>query len=190
MAKINKTNITIQSECYSVETFKTTCKVIDLRKEYPNSLLVDEASEAKYAVVSDLSEEDLTNIEELEAYKPFVVITPEYEVIRESINNNERERKRDSLYHDSFAVDDERVSTSVLSPAATAESNYTINHILDEIRGLPGLQGRRLYQKVILGLSVEEIAYRDGVTISSVYESLRKAKDSIHRVFESEEVAI
>ena len=167
----------------------TEFTIIDLHKEYPNILPINKTSEARYAVVSNRSEADLITINELKAYIPFVVISPEmHEVFRESHNNNERERKRNAIYHDVFAIDDERASTPILSPAAIAESNYTYNHILDEIRQLPGLQGRRLYQRYVLDLSVEEIAKMDGVSISTVYESIRKAKDTIHNVFITEGV--
>ena len=173
----------------SIVTNSITCEIIDLRKEYPNSLLANEASEANYAVVSDLSAEELTAVEELKSFEPYVVITSEmYDVIKESNRNNERELKRSKLYHDIYAIDDETVSTQLLSPDAIAESNYTYAHILDEIRRLPGAQGRRLYQRYILGLSVEEIVERDDKKISAVYESLRKAKNTIHKVFVDEGV--
>lgn len=163
--------------------------VIDLRKEYPNLLPESDTTEAKHAVVSDLSEEELTAVEELKRFEPYVVITSEmYDVIKESNNNNERERKRNSLYHDLYAIDDERVYTRLISPDTIAESNYVHNHILDEIRLLPGLQGRRLYQRYVLDLSVEEIAKMDGVSISTVYECIRKAKVAIHNVFIAEGV--
>lgn len=173
----------------SIVTNSITCEIIDLRKEYPNSLLGNEAVEVKFAVVSDLSAEELATVEELKEYIPFVVISPEmHEVIKESNRNNARERKRDFLYHDVFAIDDERATTTLLSPDTIAESNYVHNHILDEIRLLPGLQGRRLYQRYVLDLSVEEIAKMDGVSISTVYECIRKAKVAIHNVFIAEGV--
>ena len=190
MAKTITTSITIQNDCLSNETVKMTCKIIDLRQEYPNSLLANKASEAKYAVVSNLSAEELIAVEELKCFEPYVVITSEmYDVIKESNRNDEREQKRRKLYHDIYALDDEMVSTQLLSPDAIAESNYTYEHILNEIRRLPGLQGRRFYQRYVLGLSVETIAKSAGVGISTVYESLRKAKNAIHNVFLDEEVA-
>ena len=189
MAKTITTNRTIYDECAIKAAFKTTCTIIDLHKEYPNSFPESNSTEAKYAIVSDLSVEELTTVEDLKRFEPYVVISSEmYDVIKESNRNNERERKRNALYHDVFAIDDERVSTQLISPDTIAESNYTYEHILSEIRLLPGVQGRRLYQRCVLGLSVVEIAKRDGVSTYTVYESLRKAKDTIHKVFITEGV--
>lgn len=162
--------------------------VINLTKEYKGDHPY--SGDVIYGVISNLSEEDLTTIEELKPYMPFVVISTEmYEVIRESNNNDERECKRDALYHDSYAINDERVSTLVIDPSKEAESNYTYNHILEAIMKLPKLHGRRFYQRYILELSVKDISTIENKDESTIYESLRKSKKVIHSVFVEEGVA-
>lgn len=160
-------------------------EVIDLSKEYTGALPYSD--NIKFAIVSDdKSVEELSTIEELKAYSPFVVITSEmYEVIKDSKKNDAREQKRGSLYHDVYAIEDERVPAAPLSdPAIIAESDETYKHIINEMLKLPGLQGRRMYQHYVLGLSVEEIATAEGVAAISVYQSLQRAKKAMHKVFE------
>ena len=131
------------------------------------------------------SQEDLEAIEELKAYSPFVVITSEmHEVMRDSNNNNAREHMRESLHHDVYAIEEDRVPIDPLSdPAAISESNDTYKHIINEMLKLPGLQGRRMYQHFVLGFSVEEIANAEGVAAVSVYQSIQRAKKAMHKVF-------
>ena len=161
-----------------------TLEVIDLTKEYAGALPYTD--NIKYAIVSDdKSEEDFAAIDELKAYSPFVVITSEmYEVIRDGNNNDAREHMREFLFHDAYAIEDDRVPSSPLSdPADIAESDDTYKHIIEEMLKLPGLQGRRMYQHYVLGLSVEEIADAEGVTAIAVYRSIKRAKKAMHKVF-------
>ena len=163
---------------------KLSIEVIDLKKEYTGALPYTD--NIKYAIVSDdKSEEDLAAIEELKTYSPFVVITSEmYEVIRDGKNNDAREHMREFLYHDVYAIEDERVPLAPLSdPAAISESNDTYKHIIDEMMKLPGHQGRRMYQHYVLGFSLEEIAKKEGVSAVAVFYSIERAKKAMHKVF-------
>ena len=159
-------------------------EVIDLKKEYTGALPYTD--NIKYAIVSDdKNEEELASIKELKAYIPFVVITSKmYEVMRDSNNNNAREHMRESLHHDVYAIEEDRVPIDPLSdPAAISESNDTYKHIIEEMLKLPGRQGRRMYQHYVLGLTVEEIAKAEGVAAVSVYQSIQRAKKALHKVF-------
>ncbi len=168
----------ISSSTYSNNDYK----VIKLAKEYDNY-----TGEEKYAIITDLSEEEL-NLrykDELEKYRPFVILSQEmYSVILESNRNDEREHKRAYRCHDAFAIDDERAALEANSdPAIIAESDDTYNHIINEMMKLPGRQGQRLYQHYVLGFSIDEIAASEGITAASVYESLSRAKKAMHKVF-------
>ena len=91
--------------------------VLDLKKEYRGALPYTD--KVKYAIVSDLSEEELASVEVLNKYRPYVVITTAmYNVIRESNQNDEREHKRAYRYHDAFAIDDERAPEAIDSDQA------------------------------------------------------------------------
>ena len=167
-----------------IELNNLTIEVIDLSRE--NAGAFPYSDEIKFAIVSDdRSEEELASIEELKAYSPFVVITSEmFKVMKESTRNDSREHKRDSLYHDVYAIEDEKAPVSPLSdPADIAESDDTYKHIIDEMLKLPGLQGRRMYQHYVLGFSVEEIAKAEGSAPVSVYQSIQRAKKAMYKVF-------
>lgn len=165
-----------------ISTFMKDCKVLNLAKEYEGY-----TGEEKYAIITDLSEEELNLCfkEELEKYRPYVILsTKMYAAILESNRNDKREYQRAYRYHDAYAIDDERAPLDTSSdPAIIAESDDTYNHIINEIFKLPGRQGQRLYQHFVLGLSIDEIAAADGVTAASVYESLSRAKKAIRTVF-------
>ena len=167
-----------------IELNNITIEVIDLAREYAGAFPY--SGEIKFAIVSDdKSEEELASIEELKAYSPFVVITSEmFKVMKDSKRNDSREHKRDYLYHDVYAIEDERAPVAPLSdPAEIAESDDTYKHIIDEIRKLPGLQGRRVYLHYVKGLTVEEISAAEGVSPVSVYQSIQRAKKALHKVF-------
>ena len=168
-----------------------TIEVIDLTREYTGALPYSD--NIKYAIVSDdKSEEELATIKELKAYLPFVVITSKmYEVMKDSKRNDSREHKRDFLFHDSFALDDERVPAAPHSdPAYIAESDETYNHIINEMLKLPGRQGQRMYQHYVLGFSIDEIAEAEGVKPIAVYKSIQRAKKAMHKVFVESEVSV
>ncbi len=166
-------------------TFSEVCKVINLKKEYNGA--TSYVGSERFAIVTDLTEAELESAfhQDLIPYHPFVIITPEmYKVITESTRNDEREHKREFLYHDVYAIEDERIPSAPLSdPADIAESNDTYKHIIEEMLKLPGLQGRRMYQHYVQGLTIEEIASAEGVATISVYQSIQRAKKAMHKVF-------
>ena len=68
-------------------------RVIDLKKEYGDSF----QGEEKYAVISDLTKEELLSAynEELKPYMPFCVVKPKmFEVFSESIKDGKRRRNQ------------------------------------------------------------------------------------------------
>ena len=167
-------------------------KVIDLVKEYSGA--TPYCGEERYGIVTDLTDTELIAkyAEALAPYKPYVLLSSEmYEVIKEGNRNESRESKRDYLYHDVFALDDERVPTAPHSdPASIAESEETYNHIINEMLKLPGRQGQRMYQHYVLGFSIDEIAEAEGVKPIAVYKSIQRAKKAMHKVFVESEVSV
>lgn len=173
-------------------TFMEACKVIDLAKEYSGA--TPYSGKERYAIVTDLTESELNAnySTDLAPYRPYVLLSPEmYEVIKESHRNDSRETKRDFLYHDSFALDDERVPIAPHSdPASIAESDDTYKHIINEMLKLPGRQGHRMYQHYVLGFSLEEIARKEGVSAVAVFRSIERAKKAMHKVFVESGVSV
>ncbi len=175
----------MENELSTNVTFTEACKVIDLAKIYAGA--TPYCGKEHYGIVSDLTETELNAkyAEAIAPYKPYVLLSPEmYEVIKDGNRNDSRETKRDYLYHDVFALDDERVPAAPHSdPAYMAESDETYRHIIHEMLNLPGRQGHRMYQHYVLGFSIDEIAKAEGVKAIAVYKSIERAKKTMHKVF-------
>lgn len=161
-------------------------KVIDLTIEYAGATAF--VGTERYAIVTDLSEEDLTSSfgQQLEPYKPYVIISREmYRVMQETHRNDSRERWREMFCHDSFAFDMEKLPIDwEADPALICESLQTVEYILAKMMELPEHQGLRLYDRYIIGYSLQEIAHKEGVSKGSVRKSVQKGKLKIHRIFE------
>ena len=159
--------------------------VIDLVKEYAGATAF--VGTEHFAVVTDLSEEDLTSAfsQELEPYKPYVIISREmYRAMQETHRNDSREHWRDKFCHDSFAIEMEKLPINwKADPALICESVQTVEYILSKMMELPDCQGLRLYDRYIVGFSNKEIARKDGVSKRAVRKMIKKAKREIHDVF-------
>ena len=160
----------------------TEYKVIDLTKEYKGFV-----GEETHAVVTDLSEDELNSKygDELNKYRPFVILTSEmYEVFTESKKNEERERKRNHLYHDPSALEHEAdPDNEKTDPALMYDTTLTYEFIISKMKSLPDLEGPRMYKRYILGMTPEEIADGEGVSARTVYFSLVRGKEHLRKVF-------
>ena len=157
---------------------------IDLVEEYGGASSY--VGEKTFAIATNLSEEKLlaTFSNELQSYKPYIVITGAmYKAIKVQEFNDERERKREALYHDSFANLDIYLIDEMSNPVQICESIQTLNYIFDKIETLPDNQGPRIYKRFILGFTAREIAQEEGVTTAAIRSSVRFAKRSIYKVF-------
>lgn len=159
--------------------------VIDLVKEYAGATAF--VGTEHYAIVTELSEEELTSSfgKELEPYKPYVIISREmYRAMQETHRNDNREHWREMFCHDSFSFDMEKLPVDwKADPALICESLQTVEYILAKMMELPDCQGLRLYDKYIIGFSNKEIALKDGVSKRAVRKMIRRAKHLIHDAF-------
>ena len=169
----------------NVKTFDGDYLVIDLVNEYGGASSF--VGKEKFAVATDLSEEELLEKygQELEPYKPFVIITRKmYEAFRINFNEDERERKRDANYHDAFALDSESPPGDVrLDPTYLTDSRFVLDYILKRMMELPFNQGPLLYKKCVLGYSAEEIAAQEGLTVNALNKRLRRARAAMREIF-------
>ena len=160
-------------------------KIIDLSIEYAGATAF--VGTERYAIVTDLTEEELTSAfgQELGPYKPFVIISHEmYEAMLETHRNDNREHWRDMFCHDSFAIDMENLPIDwKADPANICESLRIVEYIFSKMKELPDWQGLRLYEKYIIGYSNKEIADKDGVSKRAVRKGIRRAKHKIHDAF-------
>ena len=160
-------------------------KVIDLSIEYAGATAF--VGTERYAIVTDLTEEQLTSSfdQELEPYKPFVIISREmYKAMRESHKNDNREHWRDLFFHDAFAIELEKLPVDWMTdPALICESLQTVEYILANLWNLPEKRGIRLYKHCILGYKIREIALQENTSIWAVLKSIERAKPEIYEFF-------
>lgn len=66
-----------------------------------------------------------------------------------------------------------------ITPQEICETKLIVQELHTAIAALPAKQARRVYAHFILGLTETEIAQREGVSIASVSESLRRGLKSL-----------
>jgi len=157
-------------------------KVLDLRKEYKNY-----AEDIPFAIVTDLDEEDLIDEygDVIDTFYPYVLLTNDmYQAMRESFLNDDRERKRDLLFHDAFAMEvGSLLIDEMANPVRICESLFNMEELFKKMRELPDHEGSRVYRHYVVGLTIREIAEQDGVFWTAIYQSINVAKPKVHRFF-------
>ncbi len=143
--------------------------------------------EKTFAIATNLSEKELlaSFSNELQAYKPYLLITGKmYRAIKELEFNDERERKREALYHDSFSVVPEiYLLDELANPVIICESIQTLNYIYKRMMKLPDHQGSRVYKNCILGFTPKELSKLEGVSVQAICKSIGLGKYALHKVF-------
>ena len=91
-------------------------------------------------------------------------------------SNKQRTRRNKSFY--SFDVQDGIEATAIIhstdDPAAVLEMKERFCNLCCALNSLPDIQGRRIDAYFLLGMSRKEIATADGVSESSVNESIER----------------
>lgn len=159
--------------------------VIDLVKEYAGATAF--VGTEHYAIVTDLSEEDLFAAfsQELEPYKPFVIITQAmYEAIAENKTNDQLAKLRDRRYHEPLSVESMlHLIDEMSDPISICDSIHILEYLTEQMLKLPDHQGSRIYKRYVLGYTIKEIANKDGVSIMTVYKSISEARPSLYKLF-------
>lgn len=163
--------------------FRKEYTIIDLAAEYPGY-----RDDIPYAIVTELSEDEFEAAfgKEIEMYRPFVILTKDmYKAIVMSGLNNERERWRDIMLHDPFALESSALLLvdEMSSPARICESIFTMECIFAKMRKLPNSAGIRIYKRYVIGYSSREIAEQEGTTFDEVRKCIYRAKPEVHDIF-------
>jgi len=146
--------------------------ILDLTREYPGY-----TGEVRWAVVSDIAEDDLMQREELAAYRPFVVLTWEQsQAITDFGRNRRKHRDRNQRSIDLDAVQVNPASDPVLDQVMYSEQ---VRHALEQ---LTDVQRRRL-ELHLAGYTCREIAMKEGVEFPTVAQSIEAAKKNLKKIF-------
>ncbi len=157
--------------------------VIDLVKEYGGRASF--TGQEHFAVVAD-TELTAEELKAVEPYKPYVIITTAmFKAFTDNYSNDDRERKRDALYHEA-----DNVETDLLflvdeysDPVRICESVETLSSLMDKMLSLPDNQGTRMYKRYVLGFTSREISQQEHVTMDTIQKCLFEARKSFKVAF-------
>jgi hypothetical protein len=149
--------------------------VIDLRYEYPGFV-----GSEKYAVISDLSAREIEKLygDELKPYIPYVVLSvAEGDAMKEFCRNEDKHAKRQKRSVDAFGY--EEGVTEMCHEELIQDNLFDVvsDHLDKEklfaaMSKLPNVQKRRIEMHFFDGLSIGEIANKEGHAKSTVHESV------------------
>ena len=172
-----------------IGTFKEECKIVNLEEEYGKEACT---GEEKFAIATNRSLSFLKKhfAKEVKQYEPFIIITMEmYEAIKESHDNDRRERIRDIRYHVVMTEELENLLIDELSsPVRICESHFIWSIIKEKLADLPPTEKSRLNRN-IQGYTPQEIAEQDDADIFAVWKSLQRAREAMRYSFKSSGVA-
>lgn len=169
------------------EQFKKECKVINLSFEYRSCIAFEEncLGEAKWAIITDLTEEELFNkySEIVEIYKPFILLSiAQGEVIKKFNSNERKHRMRQCEKGDAFCfesgISEIYHSELLVFDEPDIETRIMLKQALELLKPI---QKSRFIKRYILGYSIREIAREEGVYHNTVRRSLEIALDKIRK---------
>lgn len=190
----------ITNKKVTVSQFKEDCKVIRLDAEYTGY-----TGDTKYAIITDLTEEELSvrYPDEIRRFTPHILLSCEMgRAIREHHRNDEKFAKRTARYESVFiacteeeeslirtlSVEDEQTLLDAESDAEEAKQ-----HVIDICRAalatLTPLQRDYLVRHYLYGIPCLEIAHQDGKHHKSVQETIKAARKKFIKVCSEGRVA-
>lgn len=157
--------------------------VIDLVKEYGGRASF--TGQEHFAVVAD-TELTAEELKAVEPYKPYVIITTAmFKAFTDNYSNDDRERKRDALYHEANNVETDLLFLvdEYSDPVRICEAVESLSLLMDKMLSLPDNQGTRMYKRYVLGFTTREISQQEHVTMDTIQKCLLEARKSIKVAF-------
>ena len=177
----------------TVGTFKNDCKVIRLDAEYPGY-----TGDTKYAIITDLTEEELSvrYPDEIRRFTPHILLSCEMgRAIREHHRNDEKFAKRTARYESVFiaCTEEEEALIRTLSVEdeqtildAESDEEEARQHVIDISRAalatLTPMQRDYLVRHYLYGIPCLEIAHQDGKHHKSVQETIKAARKKFIKI--------
>lgn len=174
------------------EQFKTECKVINLKYEYPGY-----TGDVKWAIISELTEEEILAKypEQVSAYIPFLLLDSQFGEVRRAYRRNEKKFEyRASNCTDAFGYEEgitEIFHSELIAP------DYLTQQLEDEAKQrnketlyaalslLTETQRKRLILYYLHNMSERDIAEKEGKSKSSIHESLTSAIKILRKFYET-----
>lgn len=166
------------------EQFNRDCQVIELKYEYPGYVGYE-----KYAIVTDLSTEELEKYSEiLSAYSPYMVVGTYFAEARREFRRNEKKHEMRSLRGHFFAIDanfdehhPEMATTDYLESLILAEQNKELEAAISQ---LSEIQRKRLLEYFFAEKTYRTIAAEEGVDHRAVNRSVESALRTLRKILD------
>lgn len=166
------------------EQFRTECKVLNLRYEYPGY-----TGDIKWAIVSGLTEEEIKSKypKQVKEYTPFVLLNSDYEAARRCYVRNENKHYMRAVRNGhAFAFGDNteehHTGIAVDSFEDDVIFNEQIRLLREAITKLNPIQRKRLIKCFFEGKSSRQIAKEEGVAYSAVDKSIAIALKNLKKL--------
>ena len=162
-------------------------KVIDLRHEYPGFI-----GDTNWAVITDLSKEELEKVfdPQLEAYRPYLILSPaEGEILADFNRNEDKHAKRQARSGEAFGYEEgtsetihaEMVSDTLLDDVLM---DFDIQKLKKSLDLLPKVQRRRVELYFFQDMTLAEVAAAEGVNVNAVNKSIKAALKALKEAME------
>lgn len=162
------------------ELFTTECKLINLKYEYQGY-----TGDENWAIVSELTEKELLEKYPyvIKRYMPFVLLSIEQgEVIAEANRNDHKHEERQNRHGSLFSIGDD--DFDVRHPEAAVEYDLMEQIVIWEaINSLTEAQRKRIIRYFFNGFPYSKIAEEEGVSITSIKESIQAALKKMKKFF-------
>ncbi len=177
------------------KSFKRECKVINLEYEYDNY-----DGDVKYAIITNLSEETLNKKykRKIERYKPFIIINRSmgcaFAMYERYEKKHQMRQARSELLipmepEDEYLFIDVPEEDNEAHIKSEKEKLRRQSLIRQALSTLTPTQRERLINYHIKGMTLEQIAQKDGIAIKNAFSAIKRAERNLINAYERLEAA-
>ena len=169
------------------ENFKFECKVIDLRYEYTGY-----RENIRWAIATSLTEALLKEKygEIVARYEPYLLLSEEHAKIFVQFHSNERKHKmRNAEHGDAFGYEDgemEKYHPELIENPFDClfEDRFNFKELYKTLDKLEPTRRKRVIEHYIDGISIVEIAEKEGVSPQAVQQSISRSLIFLKKLLE------
>lgn len=160
------------------QAFKSECKVIDLKHEYTGY-----RENIRWAIATALTEAALRLKygEIISQYEPFLLLAKEHAQVFVQFHSNERKhQKRNAEHGDAFGYEDgemEKYHPELIDNSFERifDKQFTSAELYKALEKLEPTRRERVIKHYMYGISIVEIAEKEGVSPQAVQQSISRA---------------
>lgn len=170
--------MTIKNSFELEQAFKLECKVIDLKHEYTGY-----REDVRWAIATSLTETSLRLKygDIVSQYEPFLLLTKEHAQIFVQFHSNERKhQKRNAEHGDAFGYEDgemEKYHPELIDNSFERifDEQLASAELYKALDKLESTRRERVINHYMHGISIVEIAEKEGVSPQAIQQSIARA---------------